>query len=80
VCAPDREGRKPSFGLALLRWLIFYIMPLGPFISLVVALGSRHHRGFHDMVSGTVVVSTLMLPKGEPVEKPSSEYDASVLV
>lgn len=68
VCAQDRMGRKPSFGLCVLRWLIFYIMPLGPFICLVVAMGSRHNRGFHDMVAGTAVVSTLSLPTPEPAE------------
>jgi len=68
VCARDRLGHKPSFGFCVRRWRIFYIMPLGPFISLVVAMGSRHNRGFHDMVAGTAVVSTLSLPKQKPAE------------
>ena len=68
VCNRDRLGRKPSFSLALARWAMFYIMPLGPLISLLVALGSRHNRGFHDMVAGTAVVSTLALPSEKPPE------------
>lgn len=68
VCSKDRLGRKPSFSLALARWAVFYIMPLGPLISLFVALGSRDNRGLHDMLAGTAVVSTLALPSEKPAE------------
>lgn len=68
VCSRERLGRKPSFLLALARWALFYIMPLGPLISLFVALGSRHNRGLHDMLAGTAVVSTLALPSEKPPE------------
>ncbi len=71
-CSRGRLGRKPSFSLALARWAVFYIMPLGPLISLFVALGSRHNRGFHDMVAGTAVVSTLALPS-EKMPEPEED-------
>ena len=52
-----QTGEKPSWILALLRFLYFNIL-FFTFFGLFVPIFRKDHRGLHDLLSGTAVIKT----------------------
>ena len=55
IVVTDSQGRRPSFGRAAFRTLVWPLsfLPLG--IGLLTILFDREHRALHDLLAGTVV-------------------------
>ena len=55
IVVTDGQGRRPSFGRAALRAVVWPLsfLPLG--IGLITILFDRENRALHDLLAGTVV-------------------------
>ena len=52
----DRDGTKLSAGTALLRLIGLYVASSVFYLGLIWIFIDKRHRGWHDLIAGTVVV------------------------
>ena len=56
VVVRDRDGTKLSAGTAILRLVGLYIASSVFYLGLIWIFIDKRHRGWHDLIAGTVVV------------------------
>ncbi len=61
----EKTGGRPTFWQLLRRCLLFSLLFSFNIVFIIPVLATRKHKGFHDMIAGTMVVEEWQLEEWE---------------